>query len=117
MVERERRKEEGRLKGGERECHVCFLFKLVRFHWVSKPLGIPLATSVHTCLSQVYCTRCVQAFNLGVKVEGRLCRVCEDITGLCACCVPGGEIPSVIVLVMIQDHVVTLPLNFPVCSK
>lgn len=33
------------------------------------------------------------------------------------CCGLGGEIPSKIVLVMIQDHAVILPLNFPLRSK
>lgn len=68
-------------KEREREHFVCFLFKPVLFHWTSKA---SLAASVHTCLSQDHCTRCVYPLNLAMKVEGSRCTVCVDIRSFCA---------------------------------
>lgn len=88
MVERGRRKggageTERRGERKEREHFVWFLFKPVRFHWTSKALGTSLATSVHTCLSRIHCTRCV-CTHLTMRVEGSRCTVCVDISGFCA---------------------------------
>lgn len=89
MVERGRERRgagetERRGERKEREHFVCFLFKPVQFHWTRKALGTFLATSVHTCLSRIHCTRCVYPFNLAMRVEGSRWTVCVDISGFCA---------------------------------